>query len=1045
MNNGQGGSNDWGRPFVARDRPPRDPGSTDFTVGLNQPWSVRRAGRRRLGPADVPTPRSKASAEATDPPDDSSPSGQDPPTRTRRQARSVFESHYAQFRDHRAAGRAAGVSERTSRRWKAELTARTKLAKPDGEPAKERTSFVGRTSELASLEALLDEGKRLITLIGPPGIGKTRLAIQAVRRRLQAGADVVFCDLRTAGSPEDLCMELGRALGASGDRSCRLASSVEGLGRLLAARGPCLVVLDNFEPLAETAASLVDHWVREAPEVRFVVTSRRVLRVHGEHLYELGPLSYEEQGDRQPSEAVQLFVERARATEPGFDPEGCGVHVRRLVRRLEGIPLAIELAAAQMRRVSPTELLHELEERPLQLSSTTATSDPRHATLRSAIDSSWRLLKPWDRAALAQVTVFQHGFATPAADRIVDLGEHRDAPPVGEVLAALREASLVQGISDPSTDHRRWDLFEAVREYAAEQLPATAMKDARTRHARYFLEEGERWARQLPTRGGPHARRSLAGEYHNLDAAFREFAADADARGTTDATLPAIRMALVLYEAVKRWMPERAIRPLSRAVGWAESLGAPRDTRVRLHLARSTAYRETDENHLAAPDLAAAAVLAKTEPLLSAEVDCDAAVFDVECGRMADARPKLERALDLAQSCEARRLEGVIRRYLARILAEAYLDPRAFEHHARSVALLEAEGDVCEAALAREAWCVHRFFFQRGDAGKELADELERAEEFRERLDEGKGVAALGLYHQERGQFDEARRLYDKAIQIGWRTQSVHVIAGATLRLGNLFDETGELQAALSTYASAAEMYRGLRHGRLAGLCAIFQAGVLAREDDAAGAIEMLATAREMLSRSDTTGFEELCELQNAQIDLACSRRLDRAGESERAGALRARAADRIKAAKCPHKEASGSAAHLPLAHRSPEARLLLRLFGEQRSLTVWRSGYAFQIAPGPIVSLPRGGVIRRVLALLVEHHSVAPGEPVSGEKILARCWPGERIHPEAGANRVHQVVHRLRRAGLHDALSSTREGYFLDPGVSVVIAEDSHSPRTDE
>ena len=955
---------------------------------------------------------------------------------TRLQARSVFEAYFAQSGDHRAAAHAAGVSERTGRRWRAELAARTKLAKPDGRPIQELTSFVGRSRELAALAALLDAGKRLITVLGPPGIGKTRLTLQAARRRLQGGSDVVFCDLRATGSAEDLCTELGRALGVPRSGSRDLTSRVDGLGRLLAARGPCLVVLDNFDPLAEAAASIVAQWIREAPSARFVVTSRRVLHVHGEHLFELGPLSLDEGRDSGENEAERLFVERARAVEPGFVSNGPDAHVRVLVRRLEGIPLAIELGAAQMRRASPAELLSELDAQLLGLSNPTGGHEPRDVTLQAAIDRSWRLLRPFERGALAQITAFRRGFSTAAAERVVDLSEYPEAPPTDRVLACLREASLVQGASEGSATHRRWDLFEAIREYAAQHLPRSEVDPLRTRHAFYFLEQGERWVARLKTREGASARLDLAREHHNLQTAFDWLARLADGRADAASIDPAIRMALVLFEAVRRWMPELAIRPVTRALAWAALDGdIPVETRVRLHLARSIAYRETDDNRLAATDLTAAAKLAESATRLAAEVDCEAAVFDLERGHHADARTKLERALTLAERCSARHLEGRIRRYLARALAEAFLDPAAFAHHAKATALLEAEGDLCEATLARKSWCVHRIFFQRGDASAELREQLERAREFSEHLDEGKGLTVLGIHHQEHGHLDNARHCYEQALDLGRRTGSRHNVAYATMRLGNCLDEEGRLQEALLTYARAAEIFRGLGDQRNQGLCYLFQAGILAREEDTEGATRTLSAARELFQSSSTTGFEDLCDLQRAQIELAHGRRATRAGASGAAKAFRAEATRRIEIAKAPVRGEARAPIRLPIAQTSPEARLLLRLLGEKRSVTIWRNGSAFQVATQPIVRLPRGRVIRRVLAVLAERRSAAPGDAVSAQEILRRCWPGERMHPEAGAHRVRQAVHRIRRAGLHDTLLSSGEGYLLDPCTPVALA----------
>ena len=459
-------------------------------------------------------------------------------------------------------------------------------------------------------------------------------------------------------------------------------------------------------------------------------------------------------------------------------------------------------------------------------------------------------------------------------------------------------------------------------------------------------------------------------------------------------------------------------------------------------MARSIAYRETEENRLAENDLVAAQELVRGNAELSAEIDCEAAIFELECGRHAAARERLERALPIAQQCGARHLEGRIHRFLARTLAEAFLDPGAFTHHAQATALLEEEGDFCESTLARKTWCVHRIFFQRGDAGSELEAEIQRARDFNERLNEAKGLIVLGMFHQERGRFAEARRCYEQARSLGLRSGSPHVQAFAHLRLANTLDEEGEIDAALLLYARATEVSRRIRDARIAGLCQLYQSGAAARLGSVEDAVALLDSAQTTFAVTGRTGFEELCDLQRAQIERAWARRADAAGRYQDAAALRRKAQTWIEASKAPTGGLAGEPVRLPIAHTSPEARLLLRLLGDTPGLTLWRDGSAFQIGTSPPVELPRSSVLRRVLALLTHQRELYPGESVARYEVLRECWPGERMQSEAGARRVRQVMLRLRRYGLQHILLSSSDGYCLDPSVAADFAA-AESERT--
>ncbi len=366
------------------------------------------------------------------------------------------------------------------------------------------TSFHGRSGHLSSLSQALGTS-RLVSLLGPGGAGKTRLALRFAE--LHATADlwtgIVFCDLSAARSPNSACEAVAEALSLPPTRSDR---SVQ-VSRALAGRGPLLLVLDNLEQVQAT--ELIVAWLRAAPLLRCLITSRDRLNLAGEHSVPVGPL---DAGD-----AHSLFLTRARAVRPSLidSPD-----IAQLVAALEHLPLPIELAAARCRMFSPAQLLQRLGSSSTLLSSTQADRPQRHRTLHAAIDWSWQLLEPWERSALAQCALLPDGFTLSAAESAVDLRAYPTAPGVIDAVATLCDRSLCW--LDDAGDEPRLRLYGAIREFVlAHPQAARPIAQARPRWLRWAMTEAEHHATVLHRAQAPHVADTVVRERANLLAAWQ--------------------------------------------------------------------------------------------------------------------------------------------------------------------------------------------------------------------------------------------------------------------------------------------------------------------------------------------------------------------------------------------------------------------------------------------------------------------------------------------------------------------------------------------
>jgi predicted ATPase/DNA-binding SARP family transcriptional activator len=382
----------------------------------------------------------------------------------------------------------------------------------------QRTSFVGRTAELADLSGLLAT-RRLVTVTGPPGSGKTRLAIEAAQRALPVQPHGVwFVSLAEIEEDSLIPAAIAAALGATDPERPAFEALVD---HLVTQR--LLLVLDNLEHLL-AGASLVGRLLDAAPGVRVLATSRAPLRLSGEQEYSVGPLPLPQPGELATTEdperidALALFAARARAIDPRFvlTPANA-VPVAEIATRVDGLPLGIELAAARLRHFPLGELHRRLEAALPLLTHGPADRPSRQRTLRDAIAWSYDLLEPPAQALFRRLGVFRGGFTLEAARAVATGG------PIDDVVAGISdlvEASLVRPAAD--ADPARYSSFETVREYAVELLRANAEEDdAAARHARFYADLAEQAEPELTRAEQVHWLDRLHAEYDNLRAALR--------------------------------------------------------------------------------------------------------------------------------------------------------------------------------------------------------------------------------------------------------------------------------------------------------------------------------------------------------------------------------------------------------------------------------------------------------------------------------------------------------------------------------------------
>jgi predicted ATPase/class 3 adenylate cyclase len=614
------------------------------------------------------------------------------------------------------------------------------------EPAND---FIGRRRELIELKLMLTQA-RLVTLLGMGGLGKTRLSLQAATELMAEFPDGVwFLDLAPLRDGRLVLAEAAQVLAVREEPGRSLIGSI---CQLLRERR-VLIVVDNCEHLLQPAAALVAAVLKAAPRVAFIASSREALRVPGEQVFPILPLPVPHASDDVAtllrSAAVRLFVARAQEQRPDFELDAAQAPaVAELVARLEGIPLALELAAARLRAMSVAEINRRLKHRYKLLTGGSRIRDERQQTLRALVDWSYDMLTDDEKAVLQRLAVFRGGFDMAAAEAVCAEGDLA-SDDVLDLLGSLVEKSLVS--TEPSGDELRFRMLETIREYAAEKLEGSdTPKAPAARHCLYFFDLSKQARDGMQ---GPQQRAwldRLDAELDNLRTAI----AWPQSEGAGVDPFVALKMAVALQNfwimrglstegraAVRQMLvhPAVAASPIARAHGLyvgaalafvqgdvdeaqallSDCLQLRRDAGSPLDVA--TTLSTLAVTRLSSGDAAAARAAASEAVALFrsgghrvGEAISLLQLGQVEWhdGRLDAARGQLEQALALARTVSHPETEGEAELLLGEVALEAGHMALAGPHFERSLAVCAGAGDRRGEATA--GWALGRLALRSG-------------------------------------------------------------------------------------------------------------------------------------------------------------------------------------------------------------------------------------------------------------------------------------------------------------------------------------------
>lgn len=887
--------------------------------------------------------------------------------------------------------------------------------------SRDRTPFIGRARESALLAGNLEQGAGLLTLTGPSGIGKTRLAQQVIQQhedRFPGGA--WFCSLATCESVAEVESAVARTLGFPHKGGQRLT-------RAIADRGRTLLVLDNLDAVATEVKAIFGGWLERAHDLQILATSIVPTGMEEEIRFELGPL--------EPADAVALYWERANRAWAGRETSASEKElVEELVRRLDRFPLAIELAAARIRVLPPRALLSRFGERFELLRSSTPG---RHGSLLEALRLSWELLNESERQLVVRASIFEGGFTYEAAVAVLAEGEGRID--LLERLDGLRSKALLQ-LEDSQPP--RFVLYESVREFAAKELRATGLEaDVVERHAKYFLEEGERRALALEEKGAMEALAWLKAERENLAAILRrgeqkKYAEDAARAGLILGSL----LSLEGY-------PPLGIQLLERTIAAARLVGEPRliGRALGIHAMSIMPQGQADEalagveEGLAlvreSKDLAdEGELLIQAGSILQRRGDLDAAIAylerSVEVGKRLG-EPLIE-ASGLLQlgACEHARLaldeaERLFERALPILREHGY-------RRRENVALTWQAGLWRYQGRFREA---RRALQEALDRGGTVGNERARAN----------SLMALANVDLAAGMLDAAEKFARESLQIQreiGNRRGEGLVLGA---LGKVALEQGALEEAERSMVESIGLLKECGDRRNHACALPFLAVMEVRAGRPNEARASLDEAKAYFVEVDDAPNLAIAELFEGTLLLAEARRLAPTNSVEAAALVEEAQGLLGSALGSKERQVGNMFQAIRLLEQDLEdwAAGSRELVGEldQERLLVGPEGEWFELKDGERIDLRRRASIRRIFGALAEKRLSSPGKASGLDELFEIGWPETQIDPEAASRRVYLGIWALRKMGLSKVLLNEGGGYLLDPAIPLLRQQGQITP----